>query len=608
MRTKTLQSIAALALCGALMSAPPGASLAASGSSAAVKNKDEVVYANLASDGSVYAVRVVNRFEIIKAGAVSDHGKYRTVTNLTDTGALAQEGGSVAFAAQEGNFYYQGDMEQTDLPWTFAVSYSINGVKTPPQELAGKAGKLGIHIATAKNGKIDPVFYDNYMLQISLTLDSDTCSDITAPGATLASAGKNTVIAHTVMPGKDANIDIGATVRDFAMDGIDIAAMPFSMSVDLPDTSGMTDDFGALADAISDLNDGVGDLKGGVGELRNGANELRDGSADINEGLFELSDNSGDLIAGSAQIDSALARIASSLSGGLTGDLNLDDLEKLPQGLTQLAQGLRGISGGLSDLKNGFSPAYAALDGAMQGIPGGSVSPEQIQALYAVASGSSLDAALDTLVASYTAGQTVKGTYHGVKAAFDAVAPAIDELSAGIGTVAGTLEGISAQMAGALSGLDMLDQLEKLSDGLSELAENYSTFHSGLKKYMGGVDEMAEGYSEFDGGISEFGGGIGKLYNGVKDLHEGTGKLSDETADMPDTMQEEIDKLLDEYTGTDFEPVSFASPLNANISLVQFVLKCDGVKKPDTAEDAQIAPKEETFWDRFVALFRGKEE
>lgn len=611
MTIKRLQSIAALILCAALVMTPNGSSHAAPNNpafvAATIKNKDEVVYANLAPDGSVYAVHVVNRFEVERAGAITDYGAYHSVTNLTDTGPLTQQGGSVMFEAQEGNFYYQGDMNSADLPWAFAISYYLDGVKTPPQELAGKEGKLTIHIATSKNGNIAPVFYENYMLQISLTLNSDTCSDIEAPGATVASAGKNTMLTFTVMPGKDANINISASVKDFVMDGVDIAAVPFSMNVDLPDTSDMIDDFEALSDAISDLHEGVGDLSDGVKELRNGANELKDGSADIKEGLFELSGNSWQLIDGSAQINRALSRIASSLSGGMTGDFNLDDFSQLPQVLTQLAQGLSGISGGLIDLKNGFLPAYAALNSAMQDIPDSPLSPAQIAELYAGID-ESQQAALDVLVASYTAGQTAKGTYEAVKEAFDAVGPTIDELSANINTIAGTLEGISAQMEKALSGMDMLDQLEKLADGLSELAGNYSDFHSGLREYMGGVDELAAGYSEFDEGIAEFSRGIGELYGGVKDLYEGTGKLNDETADMPDTVQNEIDKMLNEYTGKEFDTVSFTSARNANINLVQFVLKCDGIKKQDEAGDAEAAPKEETFWDRFVALFRGKEE
>jgi X-X-X-Leu-X-X-Gly heptad repeat protein len=462
-------------------------------------------------------------------------------------------------------------------------------------------------MASAKNETVNAVFYDNYMLQISMTLDSDKCSDVESPGATIASAGKNMVIAHTVMPGKDADITLAATVSDFEMDGIGITAMPFSMEVDLPDTDGMVDDFTKLSDAISDLNDGVGDLADGVAELRTGANKLKNGSADIKDGLSQLSDNSGQFIAASAQVKDALAQIIFSLGDGLSGDFDPEDLAQLPEGLTQLSQGLQGISGGLADLKNAFVPAYAALDAAMQAIPDTSIMQAQLTDLYAQTDPSQ-HALLDELVDSYAAGQTAKGTYSSVKGAFDAVGPTIDTLTGSIDSIARTLDDVSENIGAALSGLDGLDQWGQLVAGLTALSQNYGDFHSGLAEYMGGVTGLADGYTDFHLGLSAFNSGVRDLYDGVEELHDGTGELRDETADMPETMQTEIDDMLDEYTGVDFDPVSFTSPLNGHIGLVQFVLKCDGISMPDKTSEVVAEPEQETIWDRLIALFAGKGE
>lgn len=610
MNLKLFKSISAVVLAAVLIMPSAGASLAASNnpdsSAAEIENKDEVIYANLASDGSVSAVHVVNHFEVTKAGIITEYGDYSSVVNLTDTGLLSQQDDSVTFDTQEGNFYYQGNMEATNLPWIFDISYYMNSVKTPPQELAGKSGKLEILIATTKNATVNPVFYDNYILQISMTLDSDKCSDVESSGATIARAGENMVIAHTVMPGKDADITLTATVNDFTMNGIDISAMPFSMDIDLPDTDDMVSDLEKLTDAISDLNDGVGDLLDGVADLKTGANGLKNGSSDIQQGLSQLSGNSGQLIEASTQIKDALSQIASSLSGGLSGDFDLNDLTRLPEGLTQLAQGLKDISDGLSGLKNAFLPAYQALDAAMQDIPDTSITPEQLPDLYEQTDPSQ-HALLDELVDSYKAGQTAKGTYNNVKGAFDAVGSTIDTLSGGIDTIAGTLDEMSESIGTALSGLDGLNQFGELASGLTALSQSYGDFHSGLTDYMGGFDDLAGGYADFHSGLTAFSRGVSELYNGVEDLHDGTGQLRDKTADMPDTMQTKIDDMLDEYTGSDFNPVSFTSPLNDKVDLVQFVFKCDGIKKQDEANEPVTEPEQETIWDRFVALFGGKE-
>ena len=610
MKSRLIKIFLSAGLSAALMIAPATVSAAESGQpgltgsgiNTAVQSKEEVVYATLAADGSVNAAYTVNHFELSTAGHVTDYGRYSSVMNLTNTNPLENDGASVSFQAEEGNFYYQGNMASTALPWLFDISYDMNGAKVAASALAGQSGDLTIHITTAPNDSVNPVFYDNYLLQISITLDTDKYSNITAPDATIASAGKNTVINYTVMPKKDADISISATVNDFTMTGIQISGMPLSMNLDAPNTDDMLGDFGKLSDAISDLNGGVGDLADGAASLKKGAQDLENGSADIRNGLLQLRDNSGQLIAASSQINTALSQIASSLSGALSGGTDANDLAQLPQTLTQLSAGLKSISVGLSDLKDGFSAAYTALDAAIQGIPDTALTQDQINTLYSKTD-SSQYGVLDTLTAAYTAGQTVKGTYNQVKDAFDAVSPTIDTITGSIGTIAASLDQISQGVSESLSGSDIMGPMAELSGGLSQLSQNYADFNKGLADYMSGVSTAASGYTSFHDGLSRFGDGMGDFYDGITELHEGTGKLNDETADMPETMQTEIDDLMNEYTGSDFQPVSFASPQNQNVSLVQFVFKSEAIEKPDVAEQPDTEQKNETLWNRFISLF-----
>jgi len=573
---------------------------------ALIQDKSEVIYATMGADGGVRNVYAVNHFEVAGAGSFTDYGHYSSITNLSTTDPLAQDGDCVSIQADEGDFYYQGNMSVTDLPWIFTLSYTLDGEIITPQELSGQSGKLEIHMKSAPNKNIDAVFYDYYMLQISLTLDTERCSDIKAPDATIAEAGKNKMMTYTVMPGTDADIVVSADVQDFVMAGIDISALPFSMSMELPDTSGLTDELGQLSDAISDLNDGVGELSGGVAELKEGAGELVNGSSGIGQGLFELNQNSGKLTEASELIDEALKQIASSLSDGMSGDIDLSGLTQLPQGLSQLAEGLRQISNGLTALKDGFTPAYQALNAAIQGIPDTVITENQIAELYANTDQSQYGL-LSELIESYVAGQTVKGTYNQVKAAFDAVGSTIDTITANTNTIAGTLNDLAKEIEGALSSMDVLQQLDDLSAGLSELSQSYGEFHKGLKEYTDGVKQLNDGYTEFHSGISLFGDGMIDLKQGVNDLYDGTSEFKSETADIPEKTQAEIEKMMDEYLGSDFDPVSFTSSKNKNIGLVQFVFKCDGVEKVKEAS-IPAETKTESFWDRLTALFKGKEE
>ncbi|MBC5649491.1 YhgE/Pip domain-containing protein [Christensenella sp. NSJ-35] len=570
---------------------------------AEIAGKDEVVYATLSANGGVRAIYTVNHFTLAKGGNVTDYGDYESVVNLSSSDSLTQEGNTVSFTANEENYYYQGNMKSTDLPWDFTIEYYLDGKKLEPEEIAGKSGSLEIKIISAKNDRMDPTFYDNYMLQITVTLDTDKCSNIDAPDGTPASAGKDKMIAYTVLPGKDADFALKADVTDFTMTGISISAVPYSMSMEFPAMEDQLDGLEQLPEAIDKLNEGVAELKNGTQQMTSGANSLVDGSDGIQDGLAQLSQNAGQIENASSQIGSALGQIASALD---VEGIDLSQVGQLPSGLEQLADGLRGASDGLSQLRSGFVTAYAALDGAIQGIPDADISQQEIADLLANSNLTDAQRGVVTrLTAQYQAAQTVKGTYAQVKAAFDAVDATADTLAGSIDTIADTLDTISAQVGGALSQMDGIEQLGELASGLRVLAENYTGFHDGLTAYLSGVTELSSGYHSFHTGLSSFSGGVGELNDGVGELMDGTNTMSGEVADMPGKIQEEIDKMKEEYMPSDFDPVSFTSPQNTDTEFVQFVLQCGGIEKPEEETEPQETGEEnETFWDRLAALFQ----
>jgi len=569
-----------------------------------ITGKSEVIYGMLTAEGNVQAAYVVNHFEVASAGTLTDYGTYASVRNLSSTLPMQQIGDEVTADVEAGNFYYQGNMDSAELPWLIEVTYRLDGNSITPEKLAGKSGTLEIQIITSQNPAANPVYYENYVMQISVTLSSERCSNIQAADAQLAEAGKDRMLNFTILPGKDANVTVSAEVQDFEMVGIDISAVPYSMNIDTLDTSEMTDQFTELADAISSLDEGVGQLVDGIKDLNSGAGELKSGSEGIHQGLSTLSGNAGILTEASSQINIALTQISDAMGNGMTSDLDLDALGQLPDGLMQLADGLAQVSGGISQLKEGFVQAYDALDSAISQIPAPSITEEQLAGLYA-ATDPSQYGVLEQLQKNYAAAQTVRGTYQQVKAAFASVDGTLSALSGALDTMEDQLTGIAGQIGAGLSGLDSLSQLGELASGLAELSSNYQSFHKGLAAYTDGVKQLAGGYSDFNSGVSQFNSGVGELKDGAGELSDGTGQLNEETSKLPDTVQEEIDKMMEEYLGTDFAMVSFTSEKNQNVDLVQFVLKCGGIEKPEEIVVLQAeAEPEETFWDRVVALFQ----
>jgi X-X-X-Leu-X-X-Gly heptad repeat protein len=563
-------------------------------------SKEEVIYANLLADGSLDQMYIVNTLNVSKAGTIMDYGNYNSLKNLTDLTELEQMEDHVQVEAEEGPFYYQGNVDGAmQLPWNITVTYFLDGKEVSPKELAGADGSLEINIETQANDEVDPAFFENYLLQISMLLEEGVYRNIETEEGMIANAGKNKQVTFTVMPEQEEELSLSADVVDFESDGIEIAAVPSTMSIDSPDIEEITSEFNSLSDAIKEIDNGVGELKNGISELNRGVASLYDGSGQFRNGMSQLSGSSGELVNGSKAIDQALSEISRSLQ--VTDNMDLGDLNSLPQGLTQIADGLHETSVGLSALRENYTLAYGSLDEAMRAIPDHQISESDIQSLYE--SGAD-PAVVEKLVDTYGAAQKAKGTYTAVSAAIAAVDSTLDEVSSATKEMGDTLKSIANGLSSSLASMDSMDSLTQLQQGLAELSANYSEFHSGLVSYTNGVGELSSSYNEIHSGIGELSGGTTELENGTSELRSGTTKLYDATSNLPEQMQEEIDAMISEYDKSDFEAVSFVSDKNENVNTVQFVIKTEAIKKDEQEVTEDVEEKEENFWTRLMDLFR----
>jgi putative membrane protein len=565
-----------------------------------ISSKDEVVYAKLSATGERQEIYVVNIIDIEKAGKVFDYGPYTNLKNLTDLAQLELKDQQVEFVAQEGKFYYQGNMNEEHLPWNILIRYFLDGKEINPKELAGKDGHIVIRIATSANESVDPLFFKNYLLQISLPLNLDLYSNIRAPKGMLANAGKNKQVTFTVMPEKEEELVLDADVIDFELEGIDITAIPSSMSIDAPDIDEMTGEMETLADAIKEIDNGVGDLNDGVRELNNGVKALGNGSKEYKDGIHAIASSSSELINASVSIDQALDTMVTSLSGS-SEDTDIGDLKQLEEGLVQISGGLKETSNGLETLKGNYANAYGALNKSMVAIPDYVISEEQIKQLYASGADKTI---LDQLIETYSAARTAKGTYLAVKEAFDAVVVTLNQVSGSLTEMANTLDAMANGLSSSQEDMDVSESFAQLQDGLSQLSSNYKEFHSGLIDYTGGVGQLSGVYGEVHTGIQDLYKGTSELEKGISKLHDGTSELNEATDDLPEQMKQEVDKMMADYDKSDFEAVSFVSPKNENIHLVQFVLKTETIKKDEPEEKEDLVQETKGFWARLMELFK----
>jgi putative membrane protein len=565
-----------------------------------IKTKDEVIYATLDALGNQEGMYVVNRFDMGEQGSVVDYGNYTEVKNLSNLNEIELDGDKIQFEATEDEFYYQGQLDQLSLPWDITIEYLLNGEIIEPKELIGQDGALEIRLTTKENKDSKETFYNNYLLQISFTLQPSVFENIVAENATIANAGKNKQVAFTVMPENDGEFSIKADVTDFEMDGIDITAVPSSMSIDAPNVDEMTDELGTLSSAINDVHKGVGEFQSGINELNDGLGALLGGSNEFKNGMTELNQSSDQLRAASSSIQDALVQLNQALSGE-AGSVDLSQLVQLPKGLNQISSGLTETAEGLKTLDEKYSQAYDALTNAIHLIPDTKLTEEEMQALKE----SDVDEkVVQQLLETYEAAYMVKGTYQQVKPAFDAVKTNLPSVNQALVDMADGLATTSDNIANAIDSMDITKSMAELQEGISALATNYQSFHKGLEEYVDGLSQLTTGYTDIHQGLDELDNGVAQLADGARELHDGTGELANQTADLPEQMKDGIDEMIAEYDKSDFEAQSFVSDKNEQIGTVQFVITTKALNKEESDEEEQEKEEEKGIWERFLDLFR----
>lgn len=288
------------------------------------------------------------------------------------------------------------------------------------------------------------------------------------------------------------------------------------------------------------------------------------------EGTEQLHAGAQDLANGVDEVDSATKQAASGAA-------------ELAAGATQMTQGLQQYQQGLRD---------SADDAAS------SVSEEEIQK-------ASDD--YQQAVGAYTA--AFAQAYEGILSQYEGQGiPITDEIRQQALAQAAQNPIVSDYQANMASALENLTTLVAAQGGSQGAAQALTGAAEGLgslentSSLLGGSASLGTGVQELASGLDQLAGGTGDLSEGTSDLAQGTQTLAQETQGIPDAVQAEIDELMSAYDKSDFEPASFTSSKNTNVTLVQFVMTTDSIKV-DEPTAAKEPAREETLLDRFLALF-----
>jgi len=559
-----------------------------SASSAGSYTKDEIIYVNLTHDGSVDAIYVINSFDVVSGGTITDQGNYSEVNNLTTTEPVRLNGATVTTNATTGKFYYEGVLEKTDIPWEISVNYRLDGKPIGGTELAGQSGRLQIDIGVHQKSDTNEIWRDNYAVQASLALDSESCKNIEAPDATVATVGGDKQLSYIILPGKDKDFTITANVTDFELSGISFNMVPLSLSIDDPDTTEIKDKLYELQDGAVELDDGAFDLDDGATELLDGADKLDNGADRLDDGVNRLRDGVVELVDGVDELRDGADDLRDGASDLLSGSREIrKGANRLYDGIGELESGAYTFASGLSQLncqstvlitgsvqvKDGLGQ----LASAVNGIDAESAAEMQNQASQLKSASQDYLDELDMLIAMYE--QQLAGLYslgysggtvHNYQGDLSEAAASTDHSDtdiAGIDTEMGssetdeTLEDEASEQGNGIQTEAQEDSLETSDDDgdentyyyraatvpaqivydddvtaqiqalsqtvdmLKQLRDSYSQINTGVTQMTDAVAQQSAALPQLAAGVQTISEQYGQLDTGITSYTTGVGQL-----------------------------------------------------------------------------------
>ena len=563
--------------------------------------KEEVIYIMTDASGSVSTVDAVN---IFGKGSVTDYGTYSSVKMLNTTDSIKQDGDKVTFSTDKDKVYYQGTMENAEIPWNIKFTYTLDGKEIAPEDLAGKSGKLTIGIKIDKNNKCEESFYEAYALQAALTLDTEKCTNIQADGATIANVGADKQISYTILPGKGLDAEITADVTDFEMDAATINGIKLNLDMDIDDDE-LMDKVTDIMDAAKKLDKGAAKISDGTSDLLDGGNSLSDGASTLYEGVDSLNDGIGSLNEGVTSMQSAINKVNKN-SKSLT-----DGSATVKEGINNAYKGVNALTKSLS------YDSYKAI------MKANGLDVDQLQAGNTQAI-TTLTAQVTELSETLKQIQSIPGYEQSQE--YQAQAAQIQAQVESLKNIITLLQGNNGALTGTSQYLDTAGKgASKLESGLKKMKTSYATLDTGINNYTDGVGAIADAYGKIvsgssslasgskdllDGsatlkdGASDLYDGIGTLKDGTDELKDGTGEFYDKTKDMDTQVEDAVDDMIDSVSGGDYETVSFVSDKNENVEAVQFVIKTSAIEKEEETVEASVDDEKLNVWQKFIKLFK----
>ena len=321
---------------------------------------DEAYYAMTDYYGNLTDGSVVKSYRTNGIATLTDYGDYDEIINLTDGTVPARNGGMTTFRLDEkalpGTFYFEGKTTKPfqQLPWTISMSYTLNGVPTKAEDLAGQAGVVEIRLDIVPNGRASEYARNNYTLEAMAIFNQDDILSLEAPGAQVQLIGNLRAVLFLGLPGEECHYTIRVGSEDFAFGGMTFLMVPATLS--------QLEEIAKLSERKDDLEDNYNKLSGSIDSLLDAMtamtgslNASANGLEQLNKARGIFSDGKGVIYSGTDALREDLSNLADVLEP-VEGQI-----ETLSKTISDSKSTLRSMTNTVSDLKDDLKDVESAL-------------------------------------------------------------------------------------------------------------------------------------------------------------------------------------------------------------------------------------------------------
>lgn len=312
---------------------------------------DEAVYVNLDYYGRVADVSIVKGCNLNGVTKFTDYGAYESVVNMSgyEKPVLSAEGvhwdlGDEVKRAQR--FYYNCKVKSDALqfPWTFDVSYKLNGVPCKADVLAGASGLVEINVTAKPNPKAQEYYRNNLLLQVATIINMEDNYSIEAPGSQLQSIGTYKAVVFGALPGEEKTFTIRVGTDRFETSGVMMMMIPGTLEQmkkikELKEAKDTLADSGeAIYDSLDELLTIMAGMRNGLAELKSGTVGMEDARSTLSAGKDQLSAYGDTVLKDLSSVNLQLKKLIPHFTTAqeMTQDLN-KDLEEIVDALDEMS-------------------------------------------------------------------------------------------------------------------------------------------------------------------------------------------------------------------------------------------------------------------------------